>query len=430
MPKRATERLTDRAVRLLPLPCKSAAITYDADMPGFGERVTANGARAFVLNYSIAGHERRMTIGQYPTWSTTAARDQARLLRRMVDSGIDPMAERETQDAALAALRSAPTVSELFARYDAEHLPKKAPRAAADDRSMWRNIILPRIGSKKVDAVTYDDIDALHAEITKTAPVRANRVVEVVRKAFKMAIRWGWRRDDPTTGVHRNQEQKRARYLSPTEVVKLSETLAAHPQRSSANAIKLLLLTGARRGEVLGAQWNMFDLGDGVWVKPSAHTKQRKEHRVPLSKAAVMVLAEILECARAEALKTGNSISPYIFPGRNGGPLTDIKRTWLSVCRDAGLSEKVEQRIRAGKPASTIQGEPAITWRTTARLHDLRHTYASILASDGTSLPIIGALLGHTQPQTTARYAHLHDDPLRAATERVGAAVTLKAAKI
>jgi integrase len=312
---------------------------------------------------------------------------------------------------------------------DAEHLPRKSPRAAADDRSIWRKIVLPQLGAMKVADVKPDDIDALHAAVSKTRPVRANRMVEVVRKAFNMAIRWGWRLNNPTSGVHRNQEEKRARYLSVTELTKLSEALAAHPEKSSANAIKLLLLTGARRGEVLGARWDMFDLETGVWVKPSAHTKQRKEHRVPLSAPAMRVLSEILVAAKTEELADGTSISPYVFPGHNGKPITDIKRTWLSVCRKAGLAEQVEQRGRDGKVVRTDKAEPVMVWQATARLHDLRHTYASILASHGLSLPIIGALLGHTQPQTTARYAHLLDDPLRAVTERVGAAVTATTAK-
>jgi integrase len=315
-------------------------------------------------------------------------------------------------------------MEDLFARYEAEHLPRKSSRAAADDRSMWRKIVLPQLGTMKVTAVKPDDIDALHAEVSKTRPVRANRMVEVVRKAFNMAVRWGWRPDNPASGVHRNSEVKRARYLSAAEVMKLSEALAAHPEKTSANAIKLLMLTGARRGEVLGARWDMFDLDVGVWVKPSAHTKQRKEHRVPLSAPTVQLLTEILINAKAKALAEGCSVSPYVFPGHDGKPVTDIKRTWLSVCRKAGLAEQVEKRARGSRVVRTDKGVLVMTWQATVRLHDLRHTYASILASHGLSLPIIGALLGHTQPQTTARYAHLLDDPLRAAAEHVGAMMT------
>jgi integrase len=426
MPRRATTRLTDKIVRALPLPQAGASITYDMEVPGFGVRVTARGAVAFVLNYMSAGKERRMTIGGFPTWSTTAAREEARQLRRKIDSGTDPMDERQARDQAVADERNAPTVADLFARYAAEHLPRKSSRAAADDKSMWQRIVLPRLGKLKVSDVKPDDIDALHREVSETRPVRANRMVEVIRKAFHMAMRWGWRLDNPARGVHRNHEHKRARYLSASEVMKLSEALSNHPEQISANAIKLLLLTGARRGEVLGATWNMFDLDAGVWLKPSAHTKQRKDHRVPLSAPAMQLLSEMLATAKAKAREQSRELNPYVFAGRDAKPLTDIKRTWLSVCRRAGLAVQVEKRSNDGATARDENGDSSLVWRPTARVHDLRHTYASILASHGHSLPIIGALLGHTQPQTTARYAHLLDDPLRAATERVGSFVNAR----
>jgi integrase len=280
-----------------------------------------------------------------------------------------------------------------------------------------------RVGKLKVTDVKPDDIDALHREVSETRPVRANRMVEVIRKAFNMAMRWGWRSDNPARGVHRNQEHKRARYLSASELTQLFKALSSHREEISANAIKLLLLTGARRGEVLGATWEMFDLNAGVWLKPSAHTKQRKEHRVPLSAPAMQLLSEMLLKAQTTARKGGVAVSQYVFPGHANTPTTDIKRTWLSVCRKAGLAVQREKLSKAGSVVRDSKGHPVLVWQPTARVHDLRYTYAAILASDGMSLPIIGALLGHTQPQTTARYAHLLDDPLRAATERVGSFV-------
>jgi integrase len=427
MPRRATERLTDRFVRGLSTPTIGTFITYDADIPGFGIRVTANDVRSFILNYVVNGRERRMTIGRFPTWSATAAREEARALRRKVDAKVDPLEERQAEPDAVEAARAAPTMRDLFERYAGEYLPRKTSRAAADDRSMWEKIVLPRLGAMKVAAVKPADIDALHREVSSTRPVRANRIVEVVRRAFNLAIRWGWRSDNPASGVHRNHEEKRARYLSPAEILKLCKALAAHPERSSASAILLLLLTGARRGEVLTARWDMFDLELGVWVKPSAHTIQREEHRVPLSAPAIQLLKAIKARRSQEIGKNLEDVavgSPYVFPGADGKPLTDVKRTWLAVCRRAGLAEQTERRTRDGKLVKTADNKPVMTWRSTVRIHDLRHTYASVLASQGLSLPIIGALLGHTQPQTTARYAHLLDDPLRAATERVGALVT------
>jgi integrase len=263
---------------------------------------------------------------------------------------------------------------------------------------MWHKIVLPRLGAMKVAAVRHDDIDALHAEVSKTRPVRANRIVEVVRKAFNLAIRWGWRADNPASGVHCNHEEKRARYLSAAELIKLSEALAAHPSQNAVNAVRLLLLTGARRGEVLSATWDQFDLDAGVWTKPSAHTKQKQEHRVPISAPARQLLVEMKTAAEARAREKKHELSAYLFPARIGdGPMVEIKTAWATLCKAAKLNG--------------------------VRLHDIRHTYASVLASAGLSLPVIGALLGHTQPGTTARYAHLFDNPLRAATERVGAVV-------
>jgi len=259
-------RLTDRSIKSLPLPAAASKITYDADLPGFGIRVTSRGVRSFVLNYVVTGHERRLTIGRFPTWSTTAAREEARQLKRQVDSGIDPLGRQAEEAAKAAAERALPTVHDLFERYAAEHLPRKAPRAAADDRSMWEKIVLPALGDRKLRSVTHTDIDALHAEVSRTRPVRANRVVEVVRKAFNMAVRWGWAFENPAVGTHRNHEERRTRYLTQTELVRLSQALQGHSERVSANAISFMLLTGARRGEVLGARWEMFDLDTGVWA--------------------------------------------------------------------------------------------------------------------------------------------------------------------
>jgi integrase len=240
----------------------------------------------------------------------------------------------------------------------------------------------------KVAEVTFSDVDDLHRKITKRgATYHANRVLALLSKMFNLSIRWGWRTDNPAKGIERNQEQKRNRYLSADELVRLTVALAEHHDQQAANIIRLLLLTGARRGEVQAARWEQFDLKAGIRVKPGSTTKQKTEHRVPLSAPARQLLRELWENASLDA--------EYVFPGRSDGHRIEIKADWAALCKAAGI--------------------------TGARIHDLRHTYASLLASAGLSLPIIGALLGHTQPATTARYAHLLDDPLKQATERVGA---------
>ena len=384
---------------------------WDAGVKGFGLRISRGGAKSFVLDYRVAGHQRRITIGSYPDWSVAAAREAAKAMKRDVDLGRDPMAERHEA-------RNTPTIADLWDRYRIEHLPTKAARSQRDETMMWEQIVLPRFGKLKVVAISHEDIDALHRDITtiRRTPIRANRTVEVLRKAFNLSIRWKWRSDNPASGVRRNPEDRRNRYLNKVEIAALVRALERHSELVSANAIKLLMLTGARRGEVLGATWAMFDLENGIWTKPSAHTKQRKLHRVPLSGQAIRLLIEMKKTAK----------SPYIFPGVDGKPLTDIKRTWISVCKEAGLVEKVEKKSCNGNIARDRSVKPIMVEVPNIRLHDLRHSFASILVSAGASLPLIGQMLGHTQPQTTARYAHLYDDPLREAAEMVGAVVLPK----
>ena len=383
------ERLSDKLIRALPSPPTGNKITYDTEVKGFGIRVTAAGARSFVINYTAEGHERRMTIGLFPTWNTTAARDEAKEIRRRIDRGGDPLGQR-------IEAREAPTVRDLWKQYEVKHLPTKRARSASDDRSMWETYILPRLGPMKVATITHSDVDDLHSEISREKPTRANRVVEVLRKAINLAIRWGWRSDNPCTGVVRNTEQKRERYLTTEEVGRLLSALATHKQRSSCDAILMLLLTGARKSEVLGATWEMFDLNVGVWTKPASLTKQNKVHRVPLSKTVITLL---------EAIKGAGRDDVFVFPRmRKPGPtsdprpvlrrLTDVKRTWIAVCALAKVPN--------------------------ARIHDLRHTFASAIVSGQHSISVVGALLGHSNVSTTQRYAHLYDEPLRDAVNSAG----------
>ena len=296
------ERLTDALVRNVGLPDQGQRFIWDTQVKGFALRVTAGGARSFVVDYRAKGRQRRITIGSYPDWSVAAARDEAKAMKREVDLGGDPMGQRHEE-------ATAPTVRDLWDRYEKDHLPQKAARTQADERAMWRKLILPPLGTTRVSDVTHADVDALHRHITSNrgTPIRANRTIEVLRKALNLAIRWGWRLDNPATGIRRNPEEKRTRYLSQQELVRLSAALAAHPERVSVNAIRLIMLTGARRGEVLNARWDQFDLEAGIWVKPSAHTKQRREHRVPLSAPALSLLSEM----RKEAA------GPYVFPGKS-----------------------------------------------------------------------------------------------------------------
>jgi integrase len=373
------DKLTDRIVKVLPAPRRGVKFVYDSTVKSFGIRITETGARSFVLRYRTRhGRERTFTIGSFPAWGTAAARTEAAALKRRISQGADPLGE-------LAAGRAAPTVADLCERFIAEYLPRKRASTAKSYRQQIAAEILPALGRRKVSEIGFADVDALHRAITKRGrPYRANRVIATLSRMFSLAIKWHMRPDNPCKGIERNTEHKRRRYLSTEELARLTAALAQYRDRQSADIIRLLLLTGARRGEVLAARWDDIDLDAGVWHKPGAATKQKAAHSVPLSEAARRLLLAI------------RHDDTWVFPA-NGSHRRDVKDAWAAICE-----------------AAHSKG---------ARLHDLRHTYASVLASAGLSLPVIGALLGHATPVTTSRYAHLFDDPLRAATERASAII-------
>ncbi|MSP75556.1 MAG: DUF4102 domain-containing protein [Rhodospirillaceae bacterium] len=391
-------KITDALAKTLVPPSSGNRVHYDSEIGGFGIRVTAAGTKAFVLNYRADGRERRYTIGKYGrVWSVEAARKRAGDLRRLVDKGEDPLGTKH-------AKRAAPTVGDLIDQFKSVHLPRKRPNTVKQYEAILEQRVRPALGRMKLVDVKHADIDKLHRTMSKSAPYQANRMAAVVSKMFAYAMKLQWRTDNPVKGLERNHEERRERFLSPVEIGRLTDALANLADQRSADAIRFLVLTGARKGEVLAADWIQFDLETGVWVKPSSHTKQKRIHRVPLSAPALALLVNLrakadaaADRAREEGMSAPTS-SRYLFPGDvKGSPLSTIKKSWVTATAAAGLKD--------------------------VRLHDLRHTYASILASAGLSLPIIGALLGHTQAQTTMRYSHLLDDPLRAATERVGAIV-------
>lgn len=275
--------ITDKMIRSLVKPNKGAKIYYDSHIKGLGISVSATGVRSFILNYSIHGRARRMTIGQFPIWGIAEAREKATRLRLEIDNGHDPLEERDEK-------RGAWTVSDLAKEYQKIHVPNLSPASQKDVGKMWEVHILQFLGSKKLTDLTGKDIDDLHRKITEETPVRANRVLEVFRHSLNLAIRWGHIERNPANGFKRNVEQPKENYLTAGQLEKLLAVLHRMPNQQAANAIRLLIFTGARRGEVLKAEWSQFDLVSGVWTKPSSHTKQRRLHRVPLSEAALLVL--------------------------------------------------------------------------------------------------------------------------------------------
>jgi integrase len=375
-----TTRLSDASIKRLSVPSAGNDITWDDMVTGLGARVTAAGHRSFVLDYRTrVGRRRRYTIGTFPDWSVTGAREEARKLKREIDAGGDPLGEIEAE-------RGAVTVEELIERFVAEHLPRKRERTSRDYLRMIELHIRPALGRMKVEAVTWADLDALHRRITKSgSPVAANRVVAVTSKLFALAIRWRMRPDNPAKGIERNAEHKRKRYPTADELKRLTAALEKHPDQQAADIFRLCLLSGCRSGEAMSARWEAIDLTAGTWTKPGSTTKQNTTHITPLSAPARALLSALRKRTNSE----------WVFPADSAtGHRVAIQKSWLALCKAARISG--------------------------LRIHDMRHGFASQLASSGASLPLIGSLLGHANPITTSRYAHLFDDPQREAVERVG----------
>jgi integrase len=377
-------RLTDAEIKRLPTPATGNAITWDAQVTGLGVRVTAAGYRSFVLDYRTrAGRRRRYTIGAFPDWSVTGAREEGRKLRRQIDTGGDPLAEIEAE-------RGAATIVDLIERFLDEHVSRKRPRTQYDYRNMIDRHVRPALGRMKVAAVTWTDIDALHRKITKSGrATQANRVITMVAKMFALAVRWQMRADNPAKGIERNVEHRRKRYLTAAEQVRLMVALDAHPDQQAADVFRVCFLTGCRSGEAMSMRWDNLELARGVWTKPGSTTKQRTAHVVPLSAPVKQLLTRLRQ----------QTNSPWVFPADSApGHRVTVQKSWLAICKVARI---------AG-----------------LRIHDLRHSFASLAVNQGASLPLIGALLGHASPVTTARYAHLFDDPQRATVEQIGKLVT------
>jgi integrase len=401
---RKRERLTEKLVRdAVPTEDRDYQI-FDDEIRGFAACVYRGGGRAFTLDYRIAGRQRRITFGRWPEWSVSAARVRAKELRRDIDLGHDPLSERDD-------IRTAPRIQDLIDRYLKEHCVKLSPTNASDQASMMNKLVAPYWGKRLVTEITKSDVEKLLAKIAegrarphkakpnnrarklqpaRATPVRANRVGEALRKMFNLAVEWGMRPDNPASSFYRRIENARERFLTKDEIDRLAKALDGDEDQRAAGIIRMCLLTGARVGEVRQARFEQFNLELGIWSKPASTTKQRKVHRVPISEDVAAIVRQ-----RYLLVPKGN---PWLFPGDvPGQPVREIRRFWRRIQVAAEIGD--------------------------ARIHDLRHTFASLLVSGGASLEMIGKLLGHTQMQTTQRYAHLLDAPLRAGLDAVASAV-------
>lgn len=290
-------------------------------------------------------------------------------------------------------MRTAPTISDLWKRFEDDALSQKKSSTQAEYRSQWVNVIEPKFGRTKVQDLSRGEVDIFHKSLHET-PYRANRILALLSHLMNMAEMWEWRvpGSNPCKHISRFQEEHRTRYLSMDEIGRLGAALKKLTRNgdlseTGADAIRLLLFTGARLNEVLTAKWAWVDKHRRVLNLPDSKTGAKS---VYLSEAAWAVLLK-----RSKVLTK----NPFIFPSADGTKhLVNLQKMWLRVCKQA-----------------KIDG---------VRLHDLRHTAASIAAGQGASLPMIGRLLGHTQAQTTQRYAHLDSEPALRAANSIGEAVS------
>lgn len=350
---------------------------WDSELKGFGVVVLPSGRKTYCIQYR--NQERvlkRLKLGVHGVITAEEARELAKKQLGSLAHGKDPSAFKEE-------VRSSHSMIELANEYMERHAIKKRPKSIYEDKNLLNKIILPSLGRLCVATITRRDLEALHNRLENT-PYQANRALALLSKMLSLAVLWGLRHDNPAMGIQKYQEEKRDRWLNKDELGRLWAVLDHYGDRPVSYLFKLLILTGARKGEAINATWDQFDLEKGIWVKPSHLTKQNKRQYLPVSDKALGELQKLRDL--------GGEMSIYLFPGRDGTqPVREVKKFWSKLLKEASLEN--------------------------VRIHDLRHTHASHLVSSGLSLSIVGELLGHTQAATTQRYAHLADESLREATE-------------
>ena len=356
-------------------------IIFDSDLPGFGIRILPSGKRSYLVQYRVGRSFRRMALGLHGILTTEKARTEAIKVLAAVNEGSDPAAARDK-------VRRDPTVSEFGERVVNEHADHHCKASTVVGyRYYLKSYINPRIGRLQVGTITRADIARLHHDL-RFAPVQANRALQFLSKMFNLAEIWGLRQDgsNPCRHVEKYPEKKRERYLSKDELAKLGETLRqceidGIESQSAINAIRLLIFTGCRLSEIMTLKWDFVDLEHGALNLPDSKTGAKTVH---IGGPAIDVLRQI------DRLPD----NPWVITGTlPGAHLTDLQPPWQRIRKRAGIED--------------------------VRIHDLRHTFASVAVANGQGLPMIGKLLGHSQVQTTARYAHLAADPVKAAANTV-----------
>lgn len=370
-------KLTKRAIDALKPDAKDYFV-WDSQIAGFGVRVMPSGAKTYQAQYRKGGRTRRVSVGRHGKITVDQARKLAQDIMGQVAKGENPAEE-------LSQHRKAPTIAALCERFfDAHVLEHCKPRTQGEYRRAIKLFINPALGSFKVVDVERRDIAELHQKY-RDKPYQANRTLGVLSKMFNLAEVWGLRPDgsNPCRHVPKYREIKRERYLSAHELQRLGTTLreVERDGRESVFVIaayRLLILTGCRLGEIQTLKWS-YITENGMEL-PDTKTGAR---RIPLPASARAILGQIPRIP-------GN---PYVIAGKIVGQFaTDLQHPWQRIRALAGLND--------------------------VRIHDLRHTYASNAVSSGMPIQMVGRLLGHSQLQTTMRYAHLADEPVRHAAEK------------
>ena len=369
-------KLTKRAVDALE-PAAKDYFVWDSQIAGFGLRVMPSGAKTYQAQYRKGGRTRRVSVGRHGKITVEEARKLAKEIMGQVAKGENPAED-------ISQHRKAPTVAALCERFFEAHAKERCkPSTQKEYRRAIDLFIVPAIGSFKVVDVERRDIAELHHRF-RDKPYQANRTLGVLSKMFNLAEIWGLRPDgsNPCRHVPKYREVKRERYLNQNELQRLGHVLSEVERDGTETpfvvaAFRLLLLTGCRLGEIQTLKWDYIT--DTGMELPDTKTGAR---RIPLPQPARDVLTHLPR-------SPGN---PYVIEGKIAGKYaTDLQHPWRRIRARAGL---------AG-----------------VRIHDLRHTYASNAVSSGMPIQMVGRLLGHSQIQTTMRYAHLADDPVRQAAE-------------
>ena len=356
-------------------------VYWDDELKGFGLRVRVSGRKYYIVQTRYNGRHRKYTIGPHGPIACEKARAKALDILSDLKAGQDPIEKN-------AKLRRCITMRQMGERFLTEYVPLHCkPSTQKEYRRNVELFINPAMGRKKVLEIVRQDIAELHMDHAHI-PYQANRTLGVLSKMLNLAEVWGIRPDhsNPCLHVRKYKERKRERFLSLDEYKRLGAALKKAENdgtetMSALHAIWLLMMTGCRLGEIQTLQWDYINFEQG-------------EFRLPDSKSGAKIVhvgSAVIDRLRKIDRIEGN---PYAIPGKKPGAyLTDLQHPWRRVREAAGLDD--------------------------VRLHDLRHSYASGGLMVGEGLPMIGKLLGHTQVQTTARYAHLASDPVKSAAEKI-----------